>query len=123
MSKRNNTLKSFSYATNGIKEAFNTEPNFKVHIFIGAAAIILSFFFKFTKIEFALLVITIATVIILELINTVVEKLVDIVSPKISKRAKVIKDLSAGIVLISALASIVIGIILFLPKILQLLTN
>lgn len=123
MSKRNGIVKSFGYAGNGIKDAFKNEPNFKIHLSLAILSIILAIFLGLTNVEFAILLITITIVLILELVNTVVEKIVDVISPEISQEAKIIKDLSAGIVLISALSAIVVGVILFLPKILQLVSS
>ena len=108
-------LKSFKYAINGIKDALKSEANLSVHFLFGTVAIIFAYFFKFTKIEFAVLILTIFSVIILELINTIVEKLVDMNSKKITEEARIIKDISAGIVLLSAVSSVIIGFLLFLP--------
>lgn len=117
MSKRNGIVKSFGYAGNGIKDAFKNEPNFKIHLGLAILSIILGFLLEFTSTEFAILIITITIVIVLELVNTVIEKIVDIISPEISQEAKIIKDLSAGIVLISAICATLVGALLFLPKI------
>ena len=122
MSKKQNIFSSFSYAGSGIKEAFKSEPNFRIHIVMGLLSVILGIFFKFSLEKFAILALTICFVIVLELINTVIEKLVDAVSPNFSPEAKVIKDLSAGIVLISALSAIAVGLLLYLPSILRLLS-
>lgn len=115
-------MSSFSYAGSGIKEAFKSEPNFRIHIIVGILSVILGFFLKFSLEKFAILALTISFVIVLELINTVIEKLVDAISPNFSPEAKIIKDLSAGIVLISALSAVAVGLLLYLPSILQLLS-
>src|SRR5258708_5129167 len=105
MSKRNSMVKSFGYAGNGVKEAFKNEPNFRIHVIVAAIALVLAFYFQFTVVKLAILVLTIFFVIILELINTAIEKVVDKISPNYSPIAKVAKDVSAAAVLLSALAA------------------
>src|SRR6266404_1918606 len=123
MSKRNSMVKSFSYAGNGVKEAFKNEPNFRVHTLVGVIAIILAFYFQMQPLQLAILILTIMLVIILELINTAIEKVVDKISPHYSPLAKVAKDVSAAAVLIAALGAVLIGLLLFLPYILPLLSS
>lgn len=123
MSKRNSVVKSFGYAGNGVREAFKSEPNFRIHTILGAISIVFAFLFQFSTTKFALLILTITLVIILELINTAIEKVVDKISPHYSPLAKIAKDVSAAAVLISAFAAILVGLLLFLPNILQLLSS
>lgn len=123
MSKRHDVVKSFGYAGNGVKEAFKYEPNFRIHIILGTISIILAFVFQFSITKWTILILTIAFVVILELVNTGIEKIVDILRPKYSPTAKVIKDVSAAAVLVAAIAAASIGILLFLPNILQLLSG
>lgn len=123
MSKKNRMVKSFSYAGNGIKEAFENEPNFRIHTIFAIISIALGVYFQFSLIKFAVLILTITLVIILELINTAIEKVVDKASPTYSRLAKVAKDVSAAAVLVAALGAILVGILLFAPNILQLLSS
>ncbi len=115
-------VKSFSYAGNGVREAFASEPNFRIHIILGMASIVLAFIFRFSATKFAVLILTITLVIILELMNTAIEKVVDKISPNYSRLAKIAKDVSAAAVLTSAFAAIAVGLLLFLPDILLLLS-
>ena len=117
MSRKHPTPESFVYAFGGIKLAFKNEPNFKFHIIAAIIAIILGILLKLNSIEFAILILTICMVLMLELINTTLEALVDIVSPEIHPKARIAKDVSAAAVLIASLGSLAIGAILFLPKI------
>jgi len=110
------TLKSFRYAFNGVKDALKSEPNLRIHFLLSILVVILALYLKFDQKELSILVLTIFFVIILELINTIIEKLVDMHSKEISEEARVIKDISAGIVLLGAIASIIIASFLFLPK-------
>lgn len=118
MSKTHSTAKSFGYAWDGIKEAIKNEPNIQIHLIIAVIAIALGMAFKLTSNEWIVLAFTIAFVLILEFINTALEAIVDLVSPRIQPKAKVAKDVAAAAVLVSAVLSVIIGILLFLPKIL-----
>jgi diacylglycerol kinase len=120
MSKTHSTVKSFSYAFNGIKHAFRNEPNFRIHILMGLLAVIFAIILKFSTLEMAILTITIFLVIGLEMVNTALEAVVDLVSPEIRDMAKVAKDVTAGAVFFSALLAISIALLLFLPKIIIL---
>ena len=109
-------LNSFKYAFNGIGDALKSEHNLKFHFFASLVAILLAIYLKFSLIEFAVLILTIFLVLVLEFINTAIEKLSDIVHPEQSEKIRVIKDISAGVVLLGAIASVAIGCLLFLPK-------
>ncbi|HLD92431.1 MAG TPA: diacylglycerol kinase family protein [Patescibacteria group bacterium] len=107
---------SFKYAFRGISDALRSETNLRIHFLISIIVILFAIYFKFSMVEFAILFLIISLVIILEFINTTVEKLSDIVHPDKSEEVRIVKDISAGAVLIGAISSIVIGIFLFLPK-------
>ena len=123
MSKTHSTFSSFSYAFSGIRLALKNEPNIRVHFVVAVLVAVVAYFLKFTRLEWIVLAFTVAFVLILELINTTLEEIVDMVSPGVRQRARVAKDVSAAAVLISALLSVVIGGFLFLPKILPLLNK
>lgn len=112
----NTTHQSFKYAINGLKDAFRSEPNLSVHILFAVIALIFAYFLEFSNTEFMILIFTIFSVIILELVNTIVEKLVDMHSTKISEEARQIKDISAAVVLLSAISALIIGFLLFVNK-------
>ncbi len=112
-------IKSFKYAIDGIKEAFQSEKNMRVHFVLMVIAIILGIILKLSSIEWAILIITIGLVLILEFINTSLEQIVDIVSPEKQEKAKIAKDVAAAGVLISAIVAVLIGSFIFLPKIIQ----
>lgn len=107
-------LKSFKYAFSGIISAVKYERNFRFHIVLATYALWLSKFYDFTKIEYSILFIVIAFVLVSELFNTSIEETVDLVSPLYNEKAKRSKDVAAGAVLISALCAIAVGIMLFL---------
>jgi diacylglycerol kinase len=120
MSKTHPTISSFGYAIEGIKEAVKSEPNIRIHLIIGFIAIIMAYILRFNKTEWIILIFTISFVLILELINTALEAIVDIVSPQIQRKAKIAKDVAAAAVLVSAILAVIVGLFLFLPKFLTL---
>ena len=109
-------LQSFSYAFRGINDALKSEPNLRIHLLLSIMAVLLAIYLKFTPIEHAILVLTMFLVFILEFINTLIEKLFDIIHPEYSEKIRFIKDMSAATVLLGAICSIVIGVLLFVPK-------
>ena len=113
--------KSFTYASNGIWHALLTQPNMWVHTFSAMCTILLAWVLGFETLEWAILILVISQVMILEMVNTVAELIVDLASPDFSDMAKVAKDVAAGGVLISAAAAIGVGVFLFIPKILEIL--
>lgn len=115
--KRKKLRNSFKYAFQGIEEAWKTEQNLKIHFMIMALVIIAGFIFKISLMEWMVCLLLFAIVISLELINTAIETTVDIAMPEINEKAKYAKDIAAGAVLFSAMISIIIGLIIFLPKI------
>lgn len=123
MGQSHSKVKSFSYAIAGIKEAFNKEPNLRTHLLFAFLVIIAALLLGFKAVEWAILLITIFLVLSLELVNTAIESLVNLVSPEIKPEAKIAKDISASVVLLGALLAIVIGLILFVPKLINLFLN
>lgn len=114
--KNRNLIESFKNAFQGIWYTLVNERNMKIHIVSAIFVILIALWLKVSKIELAVLCITIALVICCELINTAVEVMVDIIVDVYHPRAKIIKDVSAGAVFISAFFSIVIGCIILLDK-------
>ncbi|OGM13000.1 hypothetical protein A3A76_01320 [Candidatus Woesebacteria bacterium RIFCSPLOWO2_01_FULL_39_23] len=121
MGIRHSTIRSFAYAITGLKTAIKSEPNLKIHIVAGTLALLTGLILKLSYLEWLLLLFTIFYVITLELLNTVMEAFVDLVSPEMSPFAKIAKDVSAACVLLAALISVIIGSVLFLPKIILIL--
>lgn len=107
-------INSFKYAIEGVISSFKTERNMKIHVLAMVIVIGLGIFFKINKIEWCIITIEIAIVLSAELFNTAIETIVDIVCPEKNPKAKLAKDISAGAVLISAMGSLVIGVIIFI---------
>lgn len=110
-------LKSFGYALSGISAAVQKERNMQIHIFSGIAAICFSVFFSISKMEWLFILLAIGGMLCLELLNTAVERVVDLVTEEYHPIAKQAKDMAAGAVLVYACISVLIGLIIFVPKI------
>jgi len=106
----------FSFAWNGLREAAKLEKNFRIHLIFTVIVIIAGFLFKLSLLEWALIILVIGFVLAAELINTVIEKMIDYMKPELHPTAKLIKDYAAGAVLTAAITAVLIGIIIFLPK-------
>lgn len=109
-------FKSFKYAFEGIHHAFKFEQNLSVHIIVGIIVIITGLFVKLSLNEWAILTVVMTMVIALEMINTSLEAMVDLVTDKFHPLAKIVKDCASGAVLIMTIGAIVTGLIIFIPK-------
>ncbi len=121
MSRKYNVVGSFRFALNGLKTAFVKEPNFRIHSMMAISAIILAMLLDFSIAEWVVVVFTISLVLIFELLNTAIEALTNLFSPEISEYAKIAKDVTAASVLITAVNAVVVGLLLYLPKVIALL--
>jgi diacylglycerol kinase len=113
-------LKSFKYAFNGLKILIQEEHNSWIHIFITLCVVAAGFLLKITISEWIVVIFCIGLVIALEMLNSAIENIADFVSPERHAMIKKIKDLSAGAVFVGAIVSAIIGLIIFLPKIITL---
>ena len=111
--------KSLSYALEGLSVAYKTQRNYRFYFFAGFIAILGGILLNFKCIEYCVLILSISFVITAELFNSVIEFALDaLYKNKYSKLVKLAKDLSAGVVLIAAMTSILIGVMLFGRKLL-----
>ncbi len=117
--KNKNLFESFRTAFQGIWHTFMNERNMIIHLATAAMVILLSIWLKVDKIEMTVLCLTIAMVICFELINTAMEVMVNIIVDVYHPKAKIIKDVSAGAVFVSAIFSIAIGIIILGDKLIN----
>ena len=106
-------IRSFKYAFNGIRWLV-LERHFMIHLVFALAAIILGVLLEISQTEWLAIIICITLVITAEAINTVIEKTIDYISLDKTPMAKKIKDMSAGMVLVTAISSIIIGVLVFL---------
>lgn len=108
-------IRSFGYAVEGILTGVR-EQNLRFHLFAMVVVIVAAILTKLSVIEWIVVIILFALVIGTELINTAIERVVDLASPEIHPLAKQAKDIAAGAVLVFACASVIIGLLIFLPK-------
>jgi diacylglycerol kinase len=113
-------LKSFKYAFNGLRILIKEEHNARIHLFATVCVIIAGLFFNISMNEWIGVIFSIGLVFSLEIINSSIENIADFISPEKHEMIKKIKDLSASGVLISAITALIIGLIIFIPKILNL---
>ncbi len=110
--------KSFHYASKGIHHTLKTQQNMWIHFAVGIIIFLFALYLGFNYLELAILLLTIALVLTLEMLNTVAETIIDLTSPDFSELGRIVKDVAAGAVLIAAFFSIIIGFLLFAPKLL-----
>lgn len=116
MSRRHHgLLKSFYFAFAGIAYLLRSQRNARIHVILGAAACGIAAWLHISRAEWSVLILTIASVLILEGLNTTVEAAVDLASPEIHPLAKIAKDVAAGMVLVAAIASVIVGLIILGP--------
>ena len=119
--KNKSLINSFKYAFSGIGSAFKTERNIKIHLSIALLVIIFSILLRISVTEWLICITLFALVIGGELFNTAIETVVDLVSPNINPLAKKAKDIAAGSVLVMAIGAFLVGLIIFIPKIINIL--
>lgn len=121
-SKDKRTFKgSVKNCLDGISYVTKNEKNFKREIALGIIALILSYILKIDKIEFIIILTMICLVLTTEIINTAIERAVGLVTKEYHELARIAKDVSAGSVLVTSIFALIIGIIIFIPKIITLL--
>jgi len=113
-----NVLKSFKYAFSGIIYVLKTSRNFKIQLIIAGISLMIGFLLQISLSNYVILIATIMSVLILEILNTSIESIVDLVVKKeFSSLAKISKDTSAGAVLLASINSVIIAVYIFFPKI------
>ena len=108
-------IRSFGYAFKGLFKTFREEQNLKIQTFLSLIVIALGFYFKINYLEWALLALAIGLVLVAEIANSAVERITDVLKPRINSYVKEIKDIMAAAVLLSSLAAAVAGSIIFWP--------
>jgi diacylglycerol kinase (ATP) len=115
-----NLFVSFRYAWAGLRYAFRTQRNFRIHLLVGTLALVLGIYLQLTAVEMAIIGLTTGAVLTMELLNTAIESVVDLtVKQSYHDLAKIAKDCAAGAVLTSALAAVIVAGSLLLPPLLQ----
>ncbi len=106
---------SFKYAINGIKIMLLNEPNSIIHLIATMVVVVLGFYYNVSTTEWIILIFAIVLVFSMELVNSAIEGIADFISPAFDDRIKKIKDMAAAAVFISAIASLIIGFLIFIP--------
>ncbi len=109
-------FKSFVYAFEGLIWFFKREHNAWIHGFAAILVLLLSFLFKISRLDFVAILFAIAMVLMAEMFNTAIEKIMDHLSPALHPDVKIIKDVASAAVLIAAIAAAIVGLIIFIPK-------
>lgn len=112
-------IKSISFARAGAKHSLSTQRNLWIHLLIGAAVMMAGYYFALSLAEMALLVLTIVVVVVTEMLNTAIEEMVNLVKPDHHPQAGLVKNIAAAAVLMAAVGSVIIGLIIFLPRMIR----
>lgn len=116
-------LRSFGFAFKGLRYATLTQPNFRIHLTLAFIAVVLGALLQISLGEWQWIMLSITIVLVTELINTGIETLTDLVSPGYHEKAGHVKDVCAAAVVIAASFALITGIVIFLPKLILLITH
>ncbi len=119
--KKRTFIDSVKDCINGLSFIMISEHNFKREVFLAIVTLILSYILKVDKMEFIIILLVIALVIVSEIFNTAIEKVVDLYTREYNEIARIAKDVSAFAVLTMCIFALAIGIIIFVPKIITLI--
>jgi diacylglycerol kinase len=114
---------SFLDASKGLRYVFLGEQNFRIQVFFAILAIIIMFLFNIKTSEKIIVLMLITLILILELVNTVVEKFINLLKPRMELQAGIIKDIMAGAVFIASFGSVIVGSMIFYPYLVNLFEN
>lgn len=115
-----NFLQALKYALNGVKYVYGTQRNIIFQSIFAILAILCGLFFKITTIEWLAIILTIFFVVTAEFINTAIETTVDLCTEEKNEKAKNAKDVAAGAVLLTSINAVIIGLIVFMPYIIEI---
>lgn len=116
-------LKSFVYAFRGLVTIMREEQNLAIQTTAAVIVVIMGLFFRVSPVEWCILIISILLVILMEVANSAVERVTDILKPRIHEYVKEIKDIMAAAVMLAAISSVIVGVIIFYPYILNWLNS
>ena len=115
-------IKSFGYALHGIRLMISNEQNAKIHLFTMVIVVVVGYYFHLSTTEWITIVLVSGGVFAAEAFNTSIEALSDTIAPEYNKNIKQVKDFAAGAVLVTSVTAMIVGLIIFLPKIYVLFT-
>lgn len=116
-------IKSFTYAWKGLKHTYTHERNFRTHVVVATAVIIAMLVLGVSRLEAVALIFVMTAVLVLEVINSVVERFIDLLKPRLNQYSEIIKDMMAAAVALTAVGAAIVGLIIFWPYIATLLSR
>lgn len=111
---------SFKNALWGLQHAFSEHPNFRIHLLLSIVVLVSGWYFKITKVEFLILLLTILLGFTVEFLNTSIESVCDLVTTEWRKDIKIAKDVAAAMMTVVAIGSIIIAVVIFYPYIVNI---
>ncbi len=121
MIKIKRLFKSFGYAWRGLKKTYQEEQNIRVQASLGILAICLAIILGLNQVELSMIIFLVGLVVLMELANSAVERITDVLKPRINNYIKEIKDIMAAAVLLASIMSVIIGLLIFWPYLSNLL--
>jgi len=115
MIKFRRLLKSFNYAFRGLFKTFREEQNLQIQTIIGLLIVATAWFFRVSCFEWCLLILAISLVVLMEIVNSAVERITDVLKPRINSYVKEIKDIMAAAVMLASITAVIIGLIILGP--------
>lgn len=120
-SKNRTYFDSFRYALKGLQTVFQEERNMRTHVIFGTIVFLFTLFLPMTRLDWLWIIVSIFMVLVMEIWNTVVENLVDLVTEEFHPIAKKVKDMAAAAVMLTTVFSVIVGLIILLPKLIDVL--
>ena len=121
--KENRFFRSLRDAMSGVQYAFYNERNFRIQFFVGCIAMIMAAFFPLSEYERLLIVVVVFSVLLTELLNTAMEKLLDLLKPRLHYYVKTVKDIMGAVVLTTSFGALIVGVVIFLPYVIKIFTR
>ena len=116
-------FKSFTYAFRGLIKTFKEEQNLRIQSIAALLVVLSAWFFQVNRLEWCLLILVVGLVIFAEIINSAVERVTDVLKPRINNYVKEIKDIMAAAVMLASLIAVIVGVIIFAPYFVNLFCN
>ncbi len=108
---------SIKNAWNGIVWSFRTQPNFKIHLTCALIAVLAGIFFHISRVEMTIIILTIVFGLGVEMVNTAIEAMTDLITTEWRTEAKIAKDVAAGMMLLTAIGTVIVALYIFYPRI------
>ncbi|MFI5240493.1 MAG: diacylglycerol kinase [Candidatus Saccharimonadia bacterium] len=121
MSKLRRLILGFKYALVGLEHILRNEQNARIHLVVAVTVLVIGFIVGLTSEELAAVFFAIIIVFIAEVLNTAIERTLDLIEPEVNGKVAIIKDMSAGAVLVAATGATIIGVVIFWPYMLQII--